>query len=706
LLCAGLAALTACISAASLTGCGDAAEDPSLPSDDNGPGTKAWNDDDVGCTSDADCSAGEVCGDGVCQMQRCTDPAYASVAPLGAYRYFGLDREIALVGDDTYVDGYESADGGYLASWEIGEKLTDVVGGNLLGTRPQALAAAVELSDEVRIQGADGESTLSVGIWPIALAAGDVDADGIEELISLGHEGSISVCHVTEGTCQVVQLTGATGVSIAAGDVDGDGFDEPVVLVDRDGTSEIVVWNTDHALTEQEELVAWSVNKTLSALGVGDVDGDGLAEAMVLEDGGLWGWANDVLHVFSPAQGAILASPSVDAETIDVDAGDRDGDGRAEVVMLRGNATFELVGIDGAGTLTSLVTASLAVGQGATRIATVDWDGDSPAGRLISGPELVSGAVVPVALMIFPPYDRAAQTKGSADVMVGNNAAQSETMSDTVSLHLGLTVGYGADIAGVVKASVSGYLYKDLSSTKAVTRSISVGQRFSIEADPEVLGDDYAGVVLSCGCFHAYAYETDDPAGKVGGSGKEMRIFVPVGGQTGLWSSKRYAAMAEALGGLPEMTVPYRIGDVSSYPPAHQTLAGQPIPEGDRVFPEPPSFQVSDVGTVGFWLTSTESEANTVAETTTIGLSGTLGAFGASVTGDINTGFAHAYTVTVGEEALFAGSVPPLVDNPDTPEDEFQTYRYSFSPTVYREHYADAAGEDAGYYVVTYAVGQ
>jgi hypothetical protein len=110
---------------------------------------------------------------------------------------------------------------------------------------------------------------------------------------------------------------------------------------------------------------------------------------------------------------------------------------------------------------------------------------------------------------------------------------------------------------------------------------------------------------------------------------------------------------------------------------------------------------VSDVGTVGFWLTSTESEANTVAETTTIGLSGTLGAFGASVTGDINTGFAHAYTVTVGEEALFAGSVPPLVDNPDTPEDEFQTYRYSFSPTVYREHY-----EDAGYYVVTYAVGQ
>lgn len=689
-----------------LSGCGDASEDPLLPADDSGPGTEAWNDDDVGCESDGDCAQGEVCGDGVCQMQRCTGEAYASVAPLGNYRYFGLDREIAVVGDGTFVDGYESKDGGYLASWEIGETITDVVGGNLLGTRPQALAAAVEFSDEVRIQDGKGERKLSVGIWPIALAAGDVDADGIEELIALGQEGSVSVCRVLEQTCQVVEITGVTGVSIAAGDVDGDGFDEPVILVDREGSSEVVVWNTDHDKTEQEELVAWSVNKTLSALGVGDVDGDGLAEAMMLEDGGLWGWASDVLHVFSPAQGSIVASPSVDAATIDVDAGDRDGDGRAEAVLLRDNAAFEVVSIDAAGALAQLVNGSLAVGQGATRIATVDWDGDSPAGKLLTGPELVSGAVVPVALMLFPPYDRAAQTKGSANVVVGNTETQSETMSDTVSLHLGLTVGYEADIAGIVKAGVSGYLYKDQSATQALTRSISVGQRFTVEADPKLLGDDYAAVVLSCGCFHAYSYETDDPANKVGGSGKEMRMFVPVGGQTALWSTKRYAAMAKVVGGLPEMKVPYRIGELASYPAAHQTLAGQPIPDADRVFPEPPSFQVSDVGTVSWSLTSTQSEANTVAETTTIGISGSLGAFGATVSGDVNTGFAHAYTVTVGEDALFAGSVPPLVDDPETPEDEFETYRYSFSPTVYREHYTDAAGEDAGYYVITYAVGQ
>ena len=50
--------------------------------------------------------------------------------------------------------------------------------------------------------------------------------------------------------------------------------------------------------------------------------------------------------------------------------------------------------------------------------------------------------------------------------------------------------------------------------------------------------------------------------------------------------------------------------------------------------------------------------------------------------------------------------MPPLGDNPDTPEDEYQYRRYSFAPMVHREHYTDAAGEDAGYYVVSYSVGQ
>ena len=81
-----------------------------------------------------------------------------------------------------------------------------------------------------------------------------------------------------------------------------------------------------------------------------------------------------------------------------------------------------------------------------------------------------------------------------------------------------------------------------------------------------------------------------------------------------------------------------------------------------------------------------------------------MGAFGVTFTVDYNQGYSHAYTLSVGSEALFAGAIPPMQDNPETPEDEYELYRYSFAPMVYREHYTDVAGEDAGYYAITYAV--
>ena len=56
---------------------------------DTGPGGESWNNsDEVDCASDDDCGPGEACEGGVCQMRRCTDPAYTSVAPLGTRHVF------------------------------------------------------------------------------------------------------------------------------------------------------------------------------------------------------------------------------------------------------------------------------------------------------------------------------------------------------------------------------------------------------------------------------------------------------------------------------------------------------------------------------------------------------------------------------------------------------------------------------------------
>ena len=697
---------SALLVASTCAACGGG-EDPNLKWDGDGPGSKAWGDPDVGCETDDQCAQGETCQQGVCQMQRCTGDAYESVAPLGVTRYFHIDREVVVVGDQSYIDGYESADGGYLASWDLGgAKVVDVAGGDLFGTRPHAIAAAIEFSEKVLINTGTEARELDVGIWPESLAVGDADADGIDELVVLGKDGSIALCNAIDGSCLIATLEGAAGVSAAIADVDGDGFEEPIFLVDYAGKSGIVVWNTDSEKTAQEQTLAWEFNTGLTQIAAADVNGDGIAEIMALEDGGLWDYSDDTMHVFSVPNEAIVTSATINGHTIDVGAGDRDGDGKAEVALLRDDGQFELLAADAEATFTSLMVTPLAVGASASRIATLDWDGDSASGRLVAGPELVAGSVVPVAVMLFPPYDRILQTKGSGNVTVGNTDIQSETTSDTVSLHLGLTVGWGGDLFSVVKGGVNAYLIKDWAATKSVTKSLAIGTRWSMDADPKTFGDDYGGVVLSCGCFHQYNYETDDPSNKVGGSGQQIAVLVPVGGQTGLWSSKRYNAVAEKVGGLPIINVPFRVGSIDSYPAEHQTLARQPIPDEDRVFVTPPTYQASDIGSVGWSLSIGEHEANTQSQTTTMGMNASVGAFGFTVSGDTNMGFNHAYTVAVGTDALFAGGIPPMQDDPSTPEDEYETYRYNFAPMVYREHYADAAGEDAGFYVITYAAGR
>ena len=122
---------------------------------------------------------------------------------------------------------------------------------------------------------------------------------------------------------------------------------------------------------------------------------------------------------------------------------------------------------------------------------------------------------------------------------------------------------------------------------------------------------------MSCGCYHRYRYETDDPAGKLGGSGKIAELQVPVGGQTQLWSSTRYNALAEAIGTIPVIDIPVVVGDPTTYPTQPVSLSGEPIDAADMVFPPTPSFALSDVGYVGFWLVAGESDTNASAQTTT-----------------------------------------------------------------------------------------
>jgi hypothetical protein len=672
------------------------------------PGSDPWNHStEVKCESNDQCSDGENCDGGICQMARCVE-SYDSLAPMGDNHYFGTDGEIAIISDDAFVDAFESTDGNYMASWDLsgaGGKVIDVAGGNLTGSRPHSVAVAIEFSDKLLVNTPAGVKELNVGIWPIAIAAGDVDADGVDEIVAFGDDGSISLCDIDEGTCRIASIPDAEGVDVAIGDVDGDGFDEPIFLLKHSDKTQLVVWNTDAELTEQEETIGWQLNYPVKFFASGDLDGDGVHEIVTLEDGGWWGWTDDKLKVFSPASEEIIFERNVDGHTLDVAVGDRDSDGNDEIVILRESQTFELLRLNSSGQLYSADTWNVTVGGEAKRISMLDWDGDSASGRLVSGPELVAGNTVPVGALMFPPYPhKAASGALSASVTLGNNESTNETLSDTLSLGVNIGVSFGAEApGGLFKAKVGGYLSKDFRYTKRVSNTLSIGQRYWVLAQPELHGESYAPVITSCGCYHLYRYETDDPAGRIGGSGQIVDIYIPVGGQTQLWSSKRYNAVAKATGTLPIIEVPVRVGDPSSYPSSPTGTDGLPISEEDMLFPETPTYQASDVGFVNFWLVRGETETNEIAETTKLGATGSIGVAGVTVDTDVSVGVTQGYSLTVGRDTIFAGGVPPIPDNPETPEDEYAIHRYGFNPYVYRQHYTDSEGGDAAYYVMYFA---
>ncbi len=668
------------------------------------PGNEAWS-SDVHCDSDDACADGEVCEAGVCQMQRCMDD-YASLPPLGAFRYFGVDGEIILVGDDHYVDAFDTS-AAYAGTIDLsdGEAVRDVAGGNLDGRRPQGVAIAVTGSAEVVLDQSDGRSTLDVGFAPSDLATGDVDGDGLDELVAFGAGGDIAVCDVDERRCGAARIEGVSGRDVAVGDVDGDGFAEAIFLYNTGDDESLLVWNLDADQTGQDESLAWSLSFDAKEIAAGDPFGRGYDVVVIKHEGGYLDIADDKLQLFDVTSEQ-LSAHTIHGHTIDVAVGDRDGDERDEIVTLRNDHHYDVYAADDGGALKRVERSEIPVGSSAQRATVLDWDGDSPAGRLVEGPALVAGQPVPVQVLLFPPYPHGAAAGAlSASVTVGNSESSDETLSDSVALSLGMTASFGAE-AGPFKASVSSYLKNTATHSQARTRSLSVGARHTIRAEPEMFGRDYAAVVVSCGCYHRYRYETDDPAGKLGPSGQLAELMVPVGGQTLLMSSKRYNAMAEALGSLPVIDVPVRVGDPASYPTTPTDLGGAPVAAEDMLFPDPPSFQISDVGYVGFFMVAGESETNEVAFTTTVGMTASFGAFGAGLDVDASIGVTQGYALTVGRDALFAGNVPPVPDDPATPEDDYLKHRLSFTPIVYRQRYLDADGNESGYYVLHFTRGQ
>ena len=219
-----------------------------------------------------------------------------------------------------------------------------------------------------------------IGNFPYAIAAGDFNRDGIQDLAIADFYGAAAILlGKGDGTFTIAPTpsTGANPFSIVVGDFNGDGIPD-LAIGNQSGGLTVLLGNGDGTFTT---LPSIGIGVFPSSIAVGDFNGDGFQDLAIPNVSG-----GTVTVLLGKGDGTftIAPTPNMGAGPFSIVVGDFNGDGILDLAV--GNIDDDTVTVllgNGDGTFTTL--SSVGIGVFPSSLAVGDFNRDGLEDTVVNG---------------------------------------------------------------------------------------------------------------------------------------------------------------------------------------------------------------------------------------------------------------------------------------------------------------------------------